>query len=341
MSQKLSQFEAADSLGRSVGVVGVGGWGRNHVRVLHELGVLAAVSDNNEQLSKSTSETYDVPELPFEQILADDSISALVIATPPVSHFDLACRAIRAGKDVLVEKPLSLTLAEAEETNRLAAEKGRILMVGHLLRHHPAFVKLEELVKGGVLGELKHVASHRLSWGRVRSEENILWSFAPHDISMILALTEDMPQTVEAHGYCYLNPPITDISATHLGFEGGKGADVFVSWLSPRKEHRLVVTGSQGIAIFDDVQDWPNKLQLLENAVDWNDGQLLVAKAQPMPVPLEHGEPLKLELLHYLHCCATRELPLTDGAEGCRVLSILEQAEASMASRGSSSGGGR
>jgi len=318
------------SFGRRVGVIGVGGWGRNHVRVLHELGVLAAVSDNNEQLAVSTAETYDVTALSSEQICNDDDISAIVIATPPISHHELACAAIRAGKDVLVEKPLSLTYAEAEEVNRLASEQKQILMVGHLLRHHPAFVELERLTRGGALGELKHVASHRLSWGRVRSEENILWSFAPHDISMILALTGEMPETVDAHGYCYLNPPITDMTVTHLGFEDGMGADIFVSWLSPRKEHRLVATGSQGIAIFDDVQDWPNKLQLLENAVDWDDGQLLVAKAKPVAVELEQGEPLKLELQHFLNCCTTRDTPLTDGFEGCRVLSVLEQAEANL-----------
>lgn len=307
-------------------VIGCGYWGKNLVRNFAALGALAAVCDPNPAAAAQFAAEYGVAAMTFEQVLASD-IPAVSIAAPAELHYKLARQALDAGKHVYVEKPLALVAREAEELCRLAERKGLVLMVGHLLQYHPAFLKLKEMVSGGELGDLRYIYSNRLSLGKIRREENSLWSFAPHDISMILSLVGAEPESVTATGAAYLHEVIADVTMTHLTFPGGIRAHVFVSWLHPFKEQKLVVVGSDSMAVFDDTQPWDSKVQHYHHKIDIQDGIPVPAKADALNVALVEDEPLKLECQHFLDCVASGETPRTDGREGLRVLKVLQAAQ--------------
>ena len=314
-----------------VALIGSGYWGRNLARVLSELGRLNTICDPDPAAGKQVAETYDCRwRRDFDQTLADPDVKALVIAAPAALHADLTARGMAAGKDVFVEKPLALRDEDARRLSRQANETGRILMVGHLLQYHPAFLKLGELVADGRLGRLNYIYSHRLNLGKIRTEENILWSFAPHDISMILALARDMPEKVEATGHAYLHGHITDITMTHMEFPSGLRAHIFVSWLHPYKEQKLVVVGDRAMAVFDDTRPLAEKLVIYPHSIDWRGGQPIPIRADAKPVEIPDEEPLKAEMTHFLNSCATRTTPRTDAAEGVRVLRVLNAAQRSV-----------
>jgi len=216
-----------------VAVIGTGYWGKNLVRVHHRLGALRLICDKDETVLARFKEIYPEVEvcLAVNDVLERDDIQAVVIATPAETHFALAQEALLAGKHVYVEKPLALDPKEAEELIALTEEQGRILMVGHLLQLHPVFVELKRLAHTGELGRINYMYSHRLNLGKIRREENILWSFAPHDISMILSLASEAPERVLATGGYYLHSRIADVTTTHLEFASGLKAHIFVSWL--------------------------------------------------------------------------------------------------------------
>jgi predicted dehydrogenase len=266
----------------------------------------------------------------FEGALASD-IEGLVIATPAELHYTLTSRALQAGKDVLVEKPLALTYEQGAELVRLADEHSRILMVGHVLEYHPAVVRLNELVRAGELGKIRYIASNRLNLGKVRREENILWSFAPHDIAIILRLIGAMPFQVTAHGGGYVQPNIADVTVTHLLFDNGVRAHIYVSWLHPFKEQRLVVVGSQKMASFDDVA---KQLVLYDQRVEVKEGQPIPIKGDGEAVEFAADEPLLLECQAFLDSMNTRRSPLTDGRTGQRVLQVLQAAQRSLVMNG-------
>ena len=316
---------------KTIAVVGCGHWGRNLVRNFADLGVLRAVCDSDPATLASLSERFTSITLTqsFREILTDDEITGIVIATPAGSHYALAKEALLAGKDVFVEKPLALRVSEGRELVELADKQHRILMVGHLLRYHPAVAKLKSLIAEGRLGKLHYIYSNRLNLGQFRTEENILWSFAPHDISAILYLLEERPVAVAAQGGSYLNHGIPDVTVTTLQFRSGVQGHVFVSWLHPYKEQKLIVVGDHGMAVFDDVEP-ERKLVLCNHTVDWV-GRLPVPRmkeAQPVPFPNE--EPLRAECQHFLDCIETRRRPVTDGEEGLRVLEILAACQESL-----------
>ncbi|MDP2654494.1 MAG: Gfo/Idh/MocA family oxidoreductase [Candidatus Omnitrophota bacterium] len=311
-----------------VGILGLGYWGKNILRNLSELGILHTACDTNQGLLDQHAKQFPGAKFvsDFDSIFSDPQIPALVISTPAATHYDLVKRALNAGKDVFVEKPLALTYAQGEELVRLSQSNGKILMVGHILQFHPAVIKLKELIKTGVLGKVQYIYSNRLNIGKLRVEENILWSFAPHDISVILMLAGEEPQKVSCEGESYLNDGIFDITLTHLEFRNKIKAHVFVSWLHPFKEQKLVVIGSNSMAVFDDMSK--EKLFLYPHQIRWEDGKIPVAqKAECNPVPIDTLEPLKEELQHFYTCVMTRQKPKTDGEEGLRVLKVLEQAE--------------
>ena len=310
-----------------VAVIGCGYWGRNLVRNFHALGALAGVCDPNPEAVAEMSKLYGSQDLDLDDVLEDKSIPGVVISSPAAEHFTLARRALEAGKDVFVEKPLALHVEEAAELCALAASRGSLLMVGHLLQYHPAFMKLKEMSQRGELGRTQYLYSNRLNLGKFRREENILWSFAPHDISMILELVGSEPNEVTAVGATYLHKTIADATTTHLSFPGGEGAHVFVSWLHPFKEQKLVVVGSEGMAVFDDNQPWSSKLVLYRHRIAWAGGVPQPVKAEPTPIRLDEAEPLEVECRHFLNCMSTRETPRTDGIEGLRVLRVLERAQ--------------
>lgn len=315
-----------------ISVIGCGYWGKNLVRNFAELSVLHSVCDSNQELANQTAKTYVVLSLSFDEVLKSDC-DGVVIAVPAAQHFNLAQRAIRAGKHVFVEKPISLKVEEAKKLCALSMQADKKLMVGHLLQYHPAFLELKQLIKKGNLGRLQYIYSNRLNLGKFRNEENILWSFAPHDISMILGLVGDLPETIYATGACHLNTKIHDVTITHMSFKNGIDAHIFVSWLHPYKEQKLVVVGDRGMAVFDDGLGWDEKLKFYPHKVNWIDGLPQPEKADVIHVPLEVSEPLKLECQHFIDCVAQNDIIRTDGQEGLRVLQILDAAQQSLCTR--------
>jgi UDP-2-acetamido-3-amino-2,3-dideoxy-glucuronate N-acetyltransferase len=313
-----------------VAVVGCGYWGKNLVRNFAELGALAAICDVDDAVAARLSQQYGAPSVRLDALWGDPAVDGIAIAAPAARHAELARSALQAGKHVFVEKPLALTVPEAERVHDLAERCDRRLMVGHLLQYHPAFVKLRELIREGALGRLRYLYSNRLNLGKVRREEDILWSFAPHDLSMILSLVGDEPAEVSAQGGYYLHDAIADVTTTHLRFPGGEQAHVFVSWLHPFKEQKLVVIGDRAMAVFDDGRDWDEKLLLYPHRIEWRETLPVPLRAAADPVTLKAGEPLNLECRHFLHCIATGERPRTDGREGLRVLRVLARASAAL-----------
>jgi len=307
-----------------VAVVGIGYWGRNLVRNFHQLGALAALCDSdNSAEARCRSEYGDVKFCrDLGEVLTDPSIDALALATPAVTHYEFAKAALEAGKDVFVEKPLATDVSQGAELVELAAAGRRILMVGHILLYHPAILKLQELIREGALGKINYLYSNRLNIGKIRTEENILWSFAPHDISVMLALLNEMPARVYCHGAGHLNRDVSDVTLSHFEFPSGVQAHIFVSWLHPFKEQRLVVVGSEKMAVFDDTAE--HKLVLYPHKVEWKNRIPTAVKAQGEIVALDVREPLRAECQHFLECVESRTAPVSNGAEGLRVLRVLD-----------------
>ena len=324
-----------------VACVGAGHWGTNLIRNFYDLNVLALVCDSDSGRLDATAARYPGVEctLSFDQVLSDARVNAVALATPAESHGTLVRQALLAGKDVFVEKPLCLSVDEGNSLLALAAAQQRILMVGHLLWYHPAILRLKRLIDNGELGRIRYVYSNRLNLGMIRREENILWSFAPHDISVILGLIGEMPHRVEAQGGNYLHDGIADVTVSLLSFPSGIKAHVFVSWLHPYKEQKLIVVGERQMAVFDDVAG-EDKLVLYPHGILWK-GQIPVPnKAKGRAVAIEKSEPLRAECEHFLDCDNNRRPPRTDGAEGLRVLTVLQQCQDVLQPAARRAGGG-
>lgn len=315
-----------------VAVIGCGYWGKNLVRNFHQLDVLAAVCDTTEA-GRATAEAI-APGLPVtayvDEVLASD-VQGIVIATPAETHAELVTRALQAGKDVFVEKPLALTYSHGAQLVKLANQRQKILMVGHVLEYHPAVARLLELVRQGELGKVQYIYSNRLSLGKVRREENILWSFAPHDVAVILRLMNSTPFEVIACGGQYLQPNIADVTVTHLLFDSGVRAHIHVSWLHPFKEQRLVVIGAKKMASFDDVN---KQLVLYDQRVEWREGEPVPVRHTGDAVPFSQQEPLRLECEAFIRAVTTRVPPVTDGQSGLHVLAVLQAAQRSLVLNG-------
>ncbi len=313
----------------SVAVVGCGGWGKNLVRGFHELGALNAVvertSEGRELASTIAPGVRVVTDI--DQVLEDSQVKGIVLATPAETHASLCERVLQAGRDVLCEKPLALTYRDGQRVARLAEELGCVLMVGHILEYHPAILKIRELVADDALGRLRYIYSNRLNLGKVRTEENILWSFAPHDIAVILRLMGTLPAEVIAGGATFLQPNIADVTVSQLFFSDGRSAHVFVSWLNPFKEQKLVVVGAKKMITFDDVA---KELVLYDQRVDIHEGKPTPVKGQGTPVDYEKKEPLKEEARAFLHSIETRQKPITDGQSALNTLAVLDGLQQSL-----------
>ena len=317
-----------------VAVIGTGYWGKNLVRNFHSLGVLKTVCDRDDEVLARFRDQYpDVQSATsLSQVLNDPEISGVVVATPAETHAPVVRECLLADKDVFVEKPLCLSTRDGEALNELADARKRILMVGHLLWYHPAVTKLKELIDGGELGRILYIYSNRLNIGKLRREENVLWSFAPHDISLILGLLGEMPDKVQAQGGNYLHQEIADVTVTTLGFPSGVRSHLFVSWLHPFKEQKLVIVGQTKMAVFNDTAPWDEKLQLYAHTIEWPGNVPVAHKAEAENVPLEESEPLRAECEHFLRSMETRQPARTDGREALRVLRVLNACQEALES---------
>ncbi len=313
-----------------VAVVGCGRWGKNIARNLHELGALGAIVEIDGTQAREQAEHYGVPIYhTMQEALEGAGIEAVAVASPAELHAPLALAALELGLDVFVEKPMATRVPDGEQMIRKAAEGRRILMVGHLLEYHGAVRKLKELVDSGELGRIEYAYSNRLNMGRVRQEENALWSFAPHDVAVMLLLMNQMPLQVTAVGGSYLQPNIADVTVTNLLFDGGVRAHIFVSWLHPFKEQKLVILGTKRMAMFNDVVP-DNKLVLFDRHIETVEGELVAHRVEGEPVPYDQVEPLRQESRHFLECVRTRRTPRTDGWNGLRVLAVLQASQRSI-----------
>lgn len=332
-SDKIKKSYLLDS--PRIALLGCGGWGKNLMRIFHNLGALKLVCDPVKSATDFAEKNAPRVGLTdnFNDVIKSSEIDALVIATPADTHFELAARALDAGKDVFVEKPLALDVYHGEKLKQVAEKNKRILMVGHLLEYHPAILKLQDLIKDNKLGVINYIYSNRLNFGKIRIKENALWSFAPHDMAVILRLIGEMPVKVTCNGGNYLNSKLADVTVSTLEFSTGQKAHVFVSWLNPFKEQKLVVMGDRRMAVFDDVLT-SNKLKLYDQKVDFNDRFPVLNKFGVDVIEYSKVEPLKAECEHFIKCIQTRKEPLTNAKSGVDVLKVLKACQESLTKGG-------
>ena len=314
----------------AVAVIGCGYWGRNLVRNFAELGALAAVSDTNLDSARSEGSKYGVPARSLSEVLADPSIAGVVIAAPAALHSSIGIRALEAGKSVFIEKPLALNMADGEQLKATAERTGQSLMVGHLLRYHPAFQRLLEIVQSGNIGAVQYITSDRLSMGKVRTEEDVLWSFAPHDLAMILSLLGETPDAVHLSSGDFLTSGIADVAHLALKFPSGIHAMIMASWLHPFKRHQFTVVCERGAVVFEDSAPPGQKLRLYPHSIDRSGPTPVATKGDLQFVDFAPDEPLKQECLHFLDLLSGAvKTPRTDASEGLAVLEVLERARTS------------
>jgi predicted dehydrogenase len=328
---------------KNMAIAGVGAWGKNLLRNFYNLsgGSLVLACDSDQARLKWVRSNYAGVETTtdFQDIIKRNDIEAVILATPPAAHFEMAMAAIKAGKDVFVEKPLVLSVSDGEKLVEAAETANRILMVGHIMVYHPATLYLKKQINDGALGKIYYLYASRVNLGKVRDIENALWSFAPHDISIILYLLEKDPVRVTSTGSAYLQPGIEDVVFTTLHFGDGTMAHIHVSWLDPYKDRKIVVVGSKKMAAFDD-SEASEKIRLYDKGVDTKQdyntyGEYLTIRTGDITIPqIKSVEPLAEECRHFLDCIEKRERPRSDGIEGLRVLRVLDAAQKSLEAGG-------
>ncbi len=328
---------------KKLAIAGVGAWGRNLLRNFHSMAGdnLALACDGDPKRLEYIQQQYPGLETTgdYNSIIKRDDIEAVIIGTPPAAHFEMAMAAIKAGKDVFVEKPLVLSVTEGEQLIEEADKRNLILMVGHVMVYHPATLYLKEKIDSGELGKVYYLCASRVNLGKVRNIENALWSFAPHDISIILFLLQKQPVLVTSTGSSYLQRGIEDVVFTVLHFDDGTMAHIHVSWLDPRKDRKLVIVGSEKMAEFDDSQA-AEKIRVYDKSVNTRQdyetyGEYLAIRTGDIVIPqIRSAEPLAEECRHFLDCIETRTRPRSDGSEGLRVLKVLDAAQKSLEQNG-------
>jgi predicted dehydrogenase len=311
----------------NIAVIGCGYWGKNIVRNFYELGALRAICDPNPEVAEAMASKYKVPSQSWTEILKNPAIDGVAIVTPAAQHANMCVEALKAGKHVFVEKPLALTMPDADLIEQAVKASGKHLIVGHLLQYHPAVKKIQAMVAEGALGKLLVIRSHRLNLGKIRNEETVLWSFAPHDLSVLLSLVNESPTKVQANGKSCFNDSIEDTTTVQLEFPSGLQAEVVVSWMHPFKEQKLVVVGEKGMIVFDDTLPLDQKLQFYGHHCERKGGVIKQDKKDPIAIQLDTVEPLKAECQHLLDCINNLAKPLTDVHEGKRVLKVLNEAQ--------------
>jgi len=311
-------------------LVGCGLWGRNIARNAAGLGLLETVCDSDSQRAAAFARDFSCVAKEWQAILADDQLDGVLIAASAAAHESLAIAALRAGKHIFVEKPLALTLPAAERICRTAEENDRQVMVGHLLRYHPAFAELCRQIEAGAIGQLRHIQANRLAMGRIRASESVLFDLCPHDLSLILAITGKMPQQVSCFAASHITEGVADWLAAGLGFEGGVTAALHTSWMSPYKEHRLTVTGTAGALVFDDTKPWPEKLTLFQDRISQTGELFEIERATPLALPVVESEPLRDEISCFADLCASGQPAPTGADDALQVQDLLSMLAAKM-----------
>jgi predicted dehydrogenase len=322
----------------TLGVIGAGYWGPNLIRNFSSLPNcrLQSVADTDEsRLKKINGQFPGVATTSNPKDIIDSDLAAVVITSSASTHYSLARQSLLAGKHVFVEKPLCLTVAEAEELVKLADERRRVLMVGHLLLYHPALKMIKDLIAAGEIGDVFYVYSTRVNLGRIRSDENALWSLCPHDISMILYLLDESPRAVFASGESFIQKGIHDVVFVELFFASTKLAHIHASWLDPHKIRKLTLVGSKKMVVFDDSES-QEKLRIYDRGVSAGTGfasypENFALRFGDIHIPqIPSGEPLRIECAHFLECITENKKPLSDGRNGLAVVKILSAAEQSL-----------
>ncbi|MGZ3517222.1 MAG: Gfo/Idh/MocA family protein [Vulcanimicrobiaceae bacterium] len=308
-----------------IGIIGAGYWGANLIRNCFQMGVLEAVCDSSLRALDSVRSTYEGVKIfcDVDAMLANAAIDAVIIAAPAPAHADLAIRAIAAGKHVFVEKPLALAIHDAERVVAAAEAAKLRLFVGHVLLYHPAVLKLLELVEAGRIGRVRHLRSRRLSWGRLRSQENVWWSFAPHDCALMLAVMRAEPVTAHGVQSAYVRPDIGDFAYADFRFEDGRSAHIEVSWLDPDKSSRIDVFGSEGTLTFIDSREGAKLFLTPCGDRPDSHGQPELWRGDQEEVALPSGEPLRLELEAFCSAITGSAHFPTEGREGLAVVRAL------------------
>ena len=309
-----------------IGVIGCGDWGRNHIRTAAALGALAAVADADPARAARVGAEFGVPGLVPADLLARGDIDGVILALPPNRHAGAALEVLRAGKHLLVEKPMALDLAGAEAIVAATRAAGVVAMTGHLLRFHPAFEALEALVHRGDLGRVRYIHTTRIGLGKFFQETDALWDIAPHDLSMLLAVTRAVPVRVHLEGAAMVSEA-PDFAHLHLTFPGGVRSHSFISRLSPRRDRRFTVIGEAGMAVYDDLEPWERKLAIYRHRILSEGGAIRVEGVEPDYVPLAETLPLTAEHVHFLACIGTGAAPRASVAEGLDVLRVLAAAD--------------
>ena len=305
----------------NIALIGCGNWGKNIARNLHQMGSLACIYDSNIKLSEKLSYEYSLPTLELNRIFKNPNINAIVIASPAMTHKNMAIEALNNDKDVFIEKPFCLSLTDAQKLSELATSKNRILMVGHLLNYHNAFIKMKELVKNGKIGVPQNIRANRLALGVVRSEESVIYDLSTHDISMILAITEELPINVNVQSIHHHNNIGPDVVSIKLSFAKGVTAIINSDWMCPYKEHKFSVIGTKGSLIFDDTKTWSEKL-LYNPSFVTSKNEIEVLPIEK--IKIQENEPLNSELKEFIDCVLSRKRPLTDDREAVKVQTVMD-----------------
>jgi UDP-2-acetamido-3-amino-2,3-dideoxy-glucuronate N-acetyltransferase len=319
-------------MSRDLALIGIGHWGKNLARNFNQLGALHTVCDlpsyqlhQYKALYPQTCFTHD-----FEEVLNNEEIKKVVLAIPTRLHYQYAKRALENGKDVFVEKAMSENSSQADELCSIAEEKGRILMVGHILHYHPGIERIKEIIQVGDLGDLLHLQFNRLNFGSRGPETSALWAFAPHDISILLSFCQAYTlEELQCSQHSFYSKEHFDQAWISLHFSQNVKATIQVSWMSPIPERRLVIVGTKGTLVFDDSKEWSEKLTFWESSIVKEKGGLQFNQKSEERIMLKPKEPLQEECKHFLNCCFERTPPLTDGFEGAKVMKILDWASMS------------
>lgn len=309
----------------NIALVGCGLWGYNIARVCKSLNCLRSVCDLTKDRASAFAKEFGCSAQNFETICADQTIDGIIIATSASAHTQLATACLQAGKHVFIEKPMALDLSQAQSINQTAKTAHKQIMIGHLIRYHPVFEELQKQLSTGLIGKTRHIQATRLAMGRVLTTDSALYDLCPHDVSLILALTDAPLIEVTCYGVAHITPGIIDMLATGFSFENGITAHMHTSWFHPIKDHKLIVTGVAGSLVFDDTKPWTEKLTFYPDIITASKDKIVIDRKDPVYLSVTENEPLKMEIHHFLDLCRTGHPARTNGDEGVQVQHILHQ----------------